>query len=343
VNLLFDIGHPAHVHLLKNLIIYLKRKRHNVVVTTRNKDITNRLLRYYDIDFICISKPRNNIAGMILELIQRNIIIFRLHKKYHFDASIGATMSLAHLSAFYGVPSYNLGEDDDDVIPLYAMITFPFTTRIINPEVIRYKKWKKKRVLYQSYHELAYLHPNNFKPDESILDKYGLKKTRYVIIRLSALKAYHDIGKKGISNQLAKRIKQLCSTYKIIESEEKNLVDQIEPWDMHHVLAFSKLLISDSQTMTIEAAVLGIPSIRINSFAGRCSVIEELEEKFNLTLGFKPNDEETAMNAIKSILINDKSSVEWEKKREVMLNEKFDFNQWMINYFEDQVFLKIER
>ena len=252
-------------------------------------------------------------------------------------------MSLAHLSAFYGVPSYNLGEDDDDVIPLYAMITFPFTTRIINPEVIRYKKWKKKRVLYQSYHELAYLHPNNFKPDESILEKYGLKKTRYVIIRLSALKAYHDIGKKGISNRLAKRIKQLCSTYRIIESEEKVLVDQIEPWDMHHVLAFSKLLISDSQTMTIEAAVLGIPSIRINSFAGRCSVIEELEEKFNLTLGFKPNDEETAMNAIKSILINDKSSVEWEKKREVMLNEKFDFNQWMINYFEDQDFLKIER
>ncbi len=335
--ILFDIGHPAHVHLLKNLIKFFNNSPHKVIVTSREKDVTNKLLKHYGIKYICISKPRNSIGGMIIELIQRNIRIFNLHRVNKFNLSIGATMSIAHLSAFFNVPSYNLGEDDDDVIPLYTLITFPFTKQIINPEVIRSKKWKKKRVLYPSYHELAYLHPNNFSPDANVLKKYNLEKGRYVIVRFSALKAYHDLGEHGINEELSKRIRSLCKGYKIVESNEKQNSNEIEPWDIHHVLAFSKLLISDSQTMTIEGAVLGIPSIRINSFVGRCSVIEELENKYKLTMGFKPEDEELALESIKNVLKNKNSENEWKKRKNIMLKEKIDLNEWIINYFKKEL------
>ena len=48
----------------------------------------------------------------------------------------------------------------------------PFSTKIFNPSCLKYNKWKNKRVLYDSYHELAYLHPNYFTPDAQILNKY---------------------------------------------------------------------------------------------------------------------------------------------------------------------------
>ena len=43
----------------------------------------------------------------------------------------------------------------------------------------------------------------------------------------------------------------------------------IDPKDIHHILFFADIFISDSQTMTAEAAVLGTPSIRYNDFVGR--------------------------------------------------------------------------
>ena len=110
----------------------------------------------------------------------------------------------------------------------------------------------------------------------------------------------------------------------------------IDPWDIHDILAFSKMLVSDSQTMTIEASVLGIPSVRINSFFGKSSVIEELENKYELTFGFHPNDYEGAINRIQNIIENNKIDYEWAKKRKMLLRDKVDFNNWLIQYFNFQ-------
>ena len=325
------------MHLLKNLIIHLIHNDHKIIVTTRNKDVTNKLLTHYGIEFNCISKPKKNIVGMIFELIQRDVCIFKLHRKHNFSVSIGSTMSIAHLSALFNVPSYNLGEDDDDVVPLYTYITFPFTKKIVSPEVVRYKKWRNKRVLYSSYQELAYLHPNNFIPNEKILNKYNLEKGRYVIARFSALKAYHDIGKKGINDNLWKRIKSMCHGYKIIITRENERSHHIDPWDMHDIIAFAKMIISDSQTMTAEAAVLGVPSVRYNSFVGRISYLEELEHKYKLTYGFRPGQDDKMIDKINKLLSKKTIYEEWQNRRKKMLSEKVDFNKWIINYFEKHI------
>ena len=102
---------------------------------------------------------------------------------------------------------------------------------------------------------------------------------------------------------------------------------------MHHVLAHAKMLISDSQTMTIEAAVLGIPSVRLSSFVGRSSVLLNLEQKYKLTFGFIPGDESSFLSKIEELITRDNLSEEWEGKKTRMLKDKVDFNQWMINYF----------
>ena len=337
MKLLFDIGHPAHVHLLKNFIFYLKENHHNIYVASRDKDVTNSLLNHYGIKYDCLSQQSKTGLGLLAELALRNYRILRMHRQMKFDAAFGTSVSIAHLSAINGVPSYSLNEDDDDIVPFYALLTYPFATSILNPKCIRFKKWSKKRVLYPSYHELAYLHPNNFSPERGVLEKYSLKEKEYILVRFSALEAHHDVGEDGISNPLWKKIQDICSGYKIVQSFENQLLHEIDSWDIHHLLAFAKMIISDSQTMAVEGAVLGVPTIRINTFVNRCSVLDELETKYQLTNGYHPNEEELAIKTISDVLNNGDVEEIWHHRRKKMLAEKVDYNEWLIDFFETEI------
>ena len=337
MNILFDIGHPAHVHLFKNFISYLKSENHCIFVTSRSKEVTATLLDYYKIDHFELSSPTTGKLSMLKELRQRNKGIYELYRKYKFDVSFGTSVSIGFLKIKFGVPAFNFNEDDDAIVRLYTYLSYPFATKIINPDCIKFSNWKHKRVLYSSYHELAYLHPNNFSPDINLIKSYNLEPKKYVIVRLSALKAHHDSGAKGISENLLSRIKSLLSDYTIIESHELKKQYQIKPWDMHHVLAYAKMIISDSQTMTVEGAVLGIPSFRINTFIDKSTVISELEKKYKLAYGFYPNDEENIISTIKHLADNDEVDHCWQEKRKIMLTDKIDLNQWMIDFFEKEI------
>jgi len=337
MNILFDIGHPAHVHLFKNFIQYLIQQDHNVVVVTRDKDITSRLLEYYGIEFKSLSKPGNGLFGMAIELLSRDYQIFKLHWKYKFHIAIGTSISIGHLSFISQVKSFNFNEDDDDVVPLFSWLSYPFSNYILNPDCIDYSRWKSKRVLYPSYHELAYLHPKNFTPDTSILDKYNLEKKKYIVVRLSALKAHHDLNAKGIPKPLWSKIQNLIGDYQIVKSVENEKTHRIDPWDMHHLLSFAKMIISDSQTMTIEGGILGIPSIRINTFIDKSTVISELEKQYNLAMGFFPEDEDNIINTIDKLLRDPSLEDKWDNKRKQLLKDKIDLNKWMVDFFEDEI------
>ena len=272
MNILFDIGHPAHVHLFKNFIKFLTEQGHNITVVTRKKDITEKLLEHYKIPFKSLSTPKKTKIGMMFELLERDFKILRLHKEKKFDVAFGTSVSIGHLTLLKKVPSYNFNEDDDETVPLFVKISYPFNTGIINPAVIKSDKYTEKRIYHDSYHELAYLHPDNFTPDVSVLKKYSLKKGEYVIIRKSALSAHHDDCANGLSKNIWEKVVKLCSKYQIISSIEGVSSHTIDPWDMHHVLSFARLLITDGLSMSIEASVLGIPSIRYNSFEGKSTV-----------------------------------------------------------------------
>ena len=77
---------------------------------------------------------------------------------------------------------------------------------------------------------------------------------------------------------------------------------KINPLDIHHVITFASLYIGDSQSMAVEAAMLGVPSIRFNDFAGKISVLEELEHKYGLTYGIKTDQPERLFEKINELL-----------------------------------------
>jgi uncharacterized protein len=332
--ILFEVLHPAHVHLFRNLIAHLKAAGIGYLVVSRKKDITNELLEHYNINYINISEAKTGFWGLLSEALWRDYKMLRLLKKHKFTLAFtsGTSFSVAHASVFHKIKTYNFIEDDDDVVGLYARFTYPFTSYIVAPDCLRYKRFKKKRILYPSYHELAYLHPGNFRPDESILEQYGLKKGRFVILRLSALKAHHDFGAKGIDAGLKTQITELLSAYDVVESLEGKSGNKIKPWDMHHVMAFSKMIICDSQTMAAEAMVLGVPSVRINTFVNKISYLDELENKYELGYGFFPNEHNTIIETIKHLSSAPEVRDVWQQRKQKMLSDKIDLNAWMVEF-----------
>jgi len=327
--ILIDINHPAHVHLFRNLIIDLKTRGYRVIVTSRKKDVTESLLDYYGIEYITLSRVPKRMAWMALELVKRDLALLSLHRRHRFDLALGTSASIAHLSAVTNVKSYVFEEDDDVVIPLFSLITYPFATQIIVPDCLRYKKWGGKRISHPSYHELAYLHPDVFTPNETVLRRYQLTPYKYIIWRQTALRAHHDLHEVGLSREVFDRIRGLIKNYSIISSREDQKTQSIRPWDMHHVLAFSRMVISDSQTMTAEAACLGVPSIRYNSFVGRISYLEELENRFDLTYGFRPGNESSMYEKLNELLHEKNYNERWRGKKAILLKEKVNFNQWI--------------
>jgi len=333
MNILFDIGHPAHVHLFKNVIKFLNSENHEVKVVSRAKEVTNDLLDFEGIKYECLTKPSTSKIGMAFELAKRDLGVLRLNKKKSFDLAIGTSVSAAHLTLLKNVPSLIFNEDDDDVVPLFCNITFPFATKIIHPNEIRFTKWGEKRIKYSSYHELAYLHPNNFVPNNSVLEKYGLKSKEYILVRKSALTAHHDSNAKGLHTELYDMLISLAGKKRIITSDELKK-SKIKPWDMLDILNGSSFLFSDSQTMSVEAAMLGVPSIRYNSFARKCSILTELETEYKLTFAFLPyleldNCIKKTTEIFNEIGLDNKI---WNERKLNLLKNKVDFNKWIINY-----------
>jgi predicted glycosyltransferase len=95
------------------------------------------------------------------------------------------------------------------------------------------------------------------------------------------------------------------------------------------------MLIGDSQTMTSEAAVLGTPAIRCNTFVRRISYLEEEEFKYNLTYGFLPTDSEAMFGKIEELLAMSNLKQEWQRRREIMLANKIDVTAFFVWFIEN--------
>jgi hypothetical protein len=192
---------------------------------------------------------------------------------------------------------------------------------------------------------LAYLHPNHFKPDaEKVKSIFNLNERNF-ILRFAQLTAYHDVGKSGITTEIAQQLIDMLSAHgnvfitseRALEPQFEKYRIQISPLDIHHALYFADMYIGDSQTMTAEAAVLGTPAIRFNDFVGELSYLEELEHLFNLTYGIKTNHPEQLLQKVNELLQSSNLKQYWQSKRQKMLTERIDFADFMTKLVEKEI------
>jgi predicted glycosyltransferase len=343
MNILIDVGHPAHVHLFTPAAKELQSKGHRILFTIRSRVLIPELLTANGFEYRVVSTPRSGKMGQFLELLEHDGNVFKAARVFKPDFMLGTSVTITHVAHCIGSKSIVFNEDDADYIPSFVYLAYPFADTIATPAVLRDKK-TKKYLTYEGCHELAYLHPDRFTPDPSVLNELGVKKGEdFFILRLVAFKAHHDKGHQGLSfDSQLKLVKSLSNFGKVFITNEGSIPEELQPYQItipphriHHALYYAKMLVSDGQTMTIEAAVLGTPAIRLNTFVGMCSVIEELEHKYGLTYGFTPDQEEVMFSKIETLLSQKDLKKEWARLRGEMLKDKIDLTGWMINLVEN--------
>jgi len=344
---LFFLAHPAHYHLFKHIIKYLKENNKKYLVVIKSKDILEQLLINEDIPYKNIltseKKGRSKISilyNSIKGLLIRDLKLAKIVRKEKSDLLIGTDWSIVHVGFFLRKPSIAVNEDDTIATPENKYF-YPMAKTLLLPSCCDKGKWLKKRVTYNSYHELAYLHPNHFTPNIDIVKQFNPENKPFVIIRLVKLTASHDIGKEGIDDEILDTlINSISKKYEIFITSEKKLTSKYEkyritlnPIHIHHALYYANLFIGDSQTMAAEAGVLGTPFIRVNDFVGKIGYLDELENKYQLGFGFKTNQLKKMLIKVEDLVTKDNLKTEWKARHEKMLKDKIDFAQFQKWFF----------
>ena len=337
MKILLDIGHPCEVHVFKNFIWEMQKKGHIIKITSRSKDISNTLLELYNFEYTNLSKPSENILGMIWEFFYRGYKLYRIAKKFKPDLLIGAVgVTVSPVGKLLRKPVFLFY--DTEIIPIFNILSYPLATYVCTPDC-HTKDIGKNQVKYNGYKELAYLHPKRFTPDESVINKIGLKKEeKFFVLRFVSWKTIDHMRGHGIGDK-KKFIESLEAYGKVLITSETPLSTELEKYrlnlkfdEIHHLMAFATMVIGESPTMATEAAVLGVPAVYIsNSWRGYTN---QLESKYGLVYNF--NTEDKALSKIIELLNDKDLKKKWGEKREIMLQDKLDVTAWMVNFVESK-------
>lgn len=340
MKVLLDIGHPAHVHLFRNSRRILMERGHDVFAIARDKEIVHYLLKAYRIEFYKGSIQKTGYRAP-LELIEWFWKVYRLIEKLHIDlvASIGSPGG-AWAARLRGIP--HLAFNDTENATKQRAIYKPAVTEIFTPNCFNVELGAKQ-VRYKGYHELAYLHPRYFTPDQSILEMLGVKKNeKFVIIRFVGWEASHDVKHSGLSLQIKRKAVQEFSKYaKVFITSEKKMPEDLEkyritipPERIHDAQYYAALLYGESATMASECAVLGTPAIYLDN-DGR-GYTDEQEEKFGAVFNFteSPEDQERSIEKGIALLQMDNINEIWGEKRKKLLEDTIDVTAFIVSEIE---------
>ena len=342
MNILIDINHPAHVHLLRNVYKMLVERGHRVVVVVKEIPSAMKLLDFYGIPYHNIGKKDDNLGKKGFDQLVYDRRMLKIVRQNHIDIGLGSSINIPHISKLSRMKSIILDDDDDEVEPLFVKFGHPFADTILSP--VDTPRKSKKTLYVNAYHELSYLHPNRFEPDPSVLQDAGVEMGEpYFILRFNAFKAHHDVGVVGLTIENKRRlVSNLSLKGKVFITTERDIDDEFKPYQLkvspekaHSLMYYATMLIGDSQTMTSEAAVLGTPAIRCNTFVGRIHYLEEEEHKYGLTYGFLPDQSEEMFKKIDEILALPNLKEEWQTRRHRMLTEKIDYSRFLTWFVEN--------
>lgn len=312
-------------------------------IIARQKDCLEELLAQTGWSYHLIPRKKEGLVTLAAETIKAAVIAYKLAREKKFDIMAGTSISIGPAGRLSGATSLIFEEDDAKVVPIFARLGYPVVHYVVTPRCLAFEDHGRKHLTYRGYHELAYLHPDRYQPDPGILEVLGVESgEKYFLIRLVSLRAHHDIGQTGIGTAQAKiLVERLAQQGRVFISAEAGVDERLRNYllpapreRIFDVMAYAQMVIGDSQTMAAEAAVLGTPALRCNTFVGRISYLEELEYKYGLTYGYHPRDFDKMMDKIDSLLSFPDLKQQWQQKRREMLADCVDVTGWILDLFE---------
>ena len=331
--IIFEITHPKHFHQFKNLVKTLGEDN-EILIVARNKDVVLSLLKDVDTECFVYNDFGKNILAKILLIPKLLLKYNRIIRKFKPDIIISRSSAYSvFVSRFHKCKTVIF--PDSEVVTLTKKFVAPWSDLIITPQnyTIDYGK-KHHRV--SGFFEESYLSPKYFTPDVNII-KSNIQETDepFFFLRFVGWQANHDVNqfgfdpeqKRALVNLLLDHGRVLISSEKTIEKEFEHLNIQIPPQNIHHILSRASMYIGDSQSMATEAALLGVPSVRYNSFVGEKDMSNFIKLEKELGLLYNFNDFDLLLIKIKELLKNETLKDEWQERRAKYFENTGDINR----------------
>jgi hypothetical protein len=337
MKILIDIGHPAHVHYFKNMVKALEIKGFSFHFTLRERDSTVALMDKYSFSYTKRGKGGKNIITKLLAMPIMDFKVLMAALKFKPDMFVSfASPYAAQVACLLRKPHITF--DDTEHAVFAHKLYRPFSSVVLSPQSY-FKPIEKKQILFDSFMELCYLHPKYFTPGESVISELGLiKDEKYCILRFVSWDANHDVGQKGLDfSSKIKLVKELSKHCKVFISSESALPKDLEeyryrlhPSRLHDALSFASLYIGEGATMASEAAMLGTPSIYVNTLdAGT------IQDQINYGLLFMFKNSIGVIEKAVEILNMSNPEEHFKKKRDIMLSKKIDPTAFMVWFIEN--------
>lgn len=347
MKLLIDILHPAHVHFFRNLAKELGTRGHEVRFTLREKECARDLLDQYGLPYRVLS-TRSKGVGLIGEFLVRGARLWNVASEFnpHFYAGVmGPSIATvgrlrralrhdrARIAVFYGT----------EIAKLTNAVVYPLADYVCTSSSYQ-GRVNGNHITYPGYHELAYLHPNRFTPDREIVRELGIDPdSPYFIVRFVSYEASHDTGADTLpAKKKLELVHMLAERGRVLVSSEGALPPELEPFKLkipvshiHHVIAFSSLVVGESSTMASEAAVLGVPGVYISPF-GRGFTDEQ--ERYDLVQNFTgPKFHADWVGAVRASLDDPGFRERVRAGHRRLLTDKLDVTSWLLEFFEREL------
>ncbi len=344
MKILFELGHPAHVHLFKYVFRELEKDGHEIKIMVKEREgVVTSLLKHYGFPYSNLQPNSPHMLGKAKNMVLNEMKIFNISRKFKPDIFVSvASPYSAHVSYVMRKPHICLTDTEDAGLQLKLMV--PFTGSILTPDCFLKQFPAKKHIRYPGYHELAYLHPNRFKPDPSILDYLGVQKDeKYAIMRFSAWDASHDIGQHGFRSdeERLNLVKEAEKYAKVFISSEIPLKGELEKrrinipiHRIHDALYYASLYVGDGHKMAAESGILGTPSVIISTRWDRTGNFRDFVENYGVVEAFK-DIKPAQQRAVDILRSGKKAEDEWRDRARKMLEEKIDVTAFLIYFIEN--------
>ena len=325
---LFFTNTPAHVHLYKHAARNLSNEGHEVQILARDYGCTLDLLEYEDLPYKVYGSCSTSKTSLFRRLPGHYYRIARLARRFDPDIAFGIGAYAAHGSVFAGCRCVLVIDSEPTTIDHH--ISKPFADIILTPTTFR-KRLGANHYEFNGFKESAYLHPDVYTPNPAVRDELGVGSDEpFVIVRFNAFGSHHDVGHSGFPpNRRLELIEQLAAEATVFVSDEAGTFEfdgidarpfELHPARLHDALAEARLLVADTQTMVTEAAMLGTPAVRSNSFVGENDMGNFLSlEEFGLI--FNADTFESAIDIAVDLAGDETVEEEWQRKRALFIQD----------------------
>ncbi len=326
------IIHPYHVDFFENLHYELEQKGHDVHCFVRDDKINRRYLDGSDLDHSFYGSDPEGRFPYFASGYRNQLSLAR--KLIRFKPDLIFSVNSIPTSPFNSVFNmYTIVFLDRRLRKKTENAIFNHADKIATPDCYPFDVPSKKQISYHSYHPYAYLHPNRFEPDPSVLDSLEVGSKEYILVSF-AKRSWEGFTEEDLLPRKEKidLVRNLSEHRKVFVDGRGSLPEPLEEYvpsiplkRYNHLMANAELVVGDDPIICSEAGVLGIPWILIAEKS--TPTLEEQEIKYEIGSRVESIDE---ADDLTEMILTGEIEPDFERSRREILSDKMDLTDWMI-------------